>query len=303
MNQPSMPGGQTSLSSRPIPWPVWLLVLGAVAQLAVQIAPVSYHVFGPYLLVDAGMVVDWIHSVSLFLLAAAVVLAAHRWPTGRRTLLIGAAVLAISALARMGVDLWWVLWESNGAVWDPTSPWLSAAYLGGGLLFVIGHVILAAGLWTAAANGPMASGRIAAIAAIALGGAGATATALWAVTQAVGMMPSDSRAYAIAISALLAASFASLALLAIAAVRAARRSAGMPETLVAAGAVIVMSSSAWTYIYPNLVPLQEVSEQAFVWVFTLPRLAEVVGWLTMIAGFGLAAWTGRRAGAGDDPRT
>jgi hypothetical protein len=295
-----MPDGDRSFPSRAIPWPVWALLVGAIVQLGVQIAPDSYRVFGPYFLVDGGMVLSWLQSITPFLLAAAVILAAERWPSGHRTLLVGASVLVVVALLRMGSDVWWALWEASGHTWDPSPPWLLAGLVATGLLFVIGHVLLAAGLWANRSTRPTDRARIAVMATIGFVGIVAVGVALWVVAQTLALVPADHRVYSTTISMLTAAGLAALTLVAVAAVLVAPRTGGMPEILIAAGAVIAMAASAWAWSFPNLVPLQEVPEQSFIWVFTLPRAAEVAGWLTMIAGFGLAALAARRAGAADD---
>lgn len=293
MNQPSMSGNEASLSSRAVPWPVWALLALAVVELAVQIAPDSYQVFGPYFLVDGTMLLRWLQSVTPFLLAAAVVLGSDRWPAGRRTLLIGAAMLAAVAVLRMGSDIWWALWDASGHAWDPASPWLLVASLATALLFVIAHALLAAGLWTTR-SGPAGPARIAATAGIGLVGVLALGAAVWVVAQTVALVPSDDRVYPVAISALTAAGVVVLALLAVAAAGVGPPLGGMPESLIAAGAVIVMAAMTWTWSFPYIVPVQEVPEDAFVWVFTVPNASEVTGWVVMITGFALAALRVRR---------
>ena len=117
-----------------VPWTVWLLLAGAIAQLGLRIAPDAYSVFGPYFLVDAVTVVNWTQSVTIFLLAAAVVLSVDRWPSGRRPLLLGAAVLASVALLRLGSDIWWAVWEASGHAYEGSQPWLLGGSIAEGIL-------------------------------------------------------------------------------------------------------------------------------------------------------------------------
>ncbi len=287
-----------SVPSRTIPWQVWALLVGAIVQLGVQIAPDSYQVFGPYFLVDGEMVVGWLQSIPPFMLAAAVVLGADRWPAGRRTLLISAAVLGLFAVLRLGSDIWWAVWEASGHTWDPSPPWLLGGLVATSLFFMIGHVLLAAGLWAARSDRPTDRAQAAVMVTIGFVGIIAVGVALWVAARTLALAPADHLVYATTVPLLTAAGLAALALVAVAAVLVAPRAGGTPEVLIAAGAVIAMAASAWSWSFPNLVPLQEVPEQAFVWAFTLPRVAEVVGWLTMVAGFGLAALALRR-GMGD----
>ena len=65
MNHPAAPDGDMSLPSRAIPWPVWALLVGALVQLGVQVAPDSYQVFGPYFLVTGDMVRDGVVAVDV----------------------------------------------------------------------------------------------------------------------------------------------------------------------------------------------------------------------------------------------
>ena len=293
-------GSRSSLTPS-VPWPVWLLVGGAVVQLGVQVAPDSYSVFGPYFLVDAGMVLDWVHAISLFLLAAAVVLAAGRWPAGRRRLLLGAAALAVVAVLRMVSDIWWALWEAYGHTWDVGQPWVPGLYVITGAMFVAAQVLLAAGLWAAAAHRPMGRSRGVLVAVIGIGGLLATAAGLWTVARTLAG-EGEHLAYAVAITVLTAASFAALAALAMAAARATPRRGGMPEVLVAVGASVSLAATAWAWSFPYFTPqVQEVSEDAFIWVFTLPYAAGIAGTLTMVAGFALAGLALHRARTADDP--
>jgi hypothetical protein len=146
MDEHLTPGDGYAQRARTIPWPVWLLLAGAILQLGVQIAPDSYLVFGPYFLVTSDMVMSWIRAMSPFLLAAAVVLAADRWPAGSRRLLIAAAALAVVAVLQMASDAWWAIWNADPAVMsDGMQSLLTGAFLGTGVVFFLAHALVAGG--------------------------------------------------------------------------------------------------------------------------------------------------------------
>jgi hypothetical protein len=292
--------GSSGFLPSAVPWPVWLLLAGALVQLGVKVAPDSYSVFGPYFLVHAGMVLDWVNSISLFLLAAAVVLAADRWPGGRRTLLMGAGALAIVALLRLGLDAWMAVWEASGHVYDPSPPFVLGMHLGAGVMFVTAHVLLAAGLWAGRSPAPMGRTRSLLVAMIGLGGLIATGAGLWAVVLTLPRAQPDYAAYAVVIMTLTAVSFVALGLLAMAAARVTPRHGGIPEKLIAVGASVTLAATAWASIGPYFTPGPgEVSEDGFLWVYTLPYAAGIAGTLTTIAGFGLAALAVHRARTAD----
>lgn len=295
MDEGATPPGFPRLT-RATPWPVWLLLAAAIVQLGIQIAPDSYQVFGPYFLVSGEMVIDWIRSAAPFVLAAVVVLAADRWPAGRRQLLIGAAVMAAASLLQMSLDTWWAIWDTNpGPLPDGIQPWVSLAFLGAALGMVAAHLFLGAGLW--AARGPRRAGRIRVtlIALIGLAGVVATGAGLWVVRLAWGYTGSvDSLWVGVVGAALTAAGFAALAAVAMAAVRTAQRADWIPEILIAIGAVVTMVATSWTWGFPHFVPGQAWSDGTAVWVYTIPNAAAALGTLAMIAGFGLGAMAGYR---------
>ena len=58
-------------------------------------------------------------------------------------------------------------------------------------------------------------------------------------------------------------------------------------------ALVTMIASAWTWSYPQIAPTQAWEDEAIVWAFTIPSVLVLVGTLAIIAGFGLAALSGR----------
>lgn len=290
VDQPSMPGGGAS-HARPIPRPVWLLLAGAMAQLAVQIAPDSYQVFGPYFLVDGSMLVQWLQSMTPFLLAAVVVLGADRWPAGRRALLGAAAALAVVGVLRLASDAWWAMWETSpGFIPDGMHPWLTGAYLGAGLGTFVAYALMARGLGATSPDSPVGTPRGALMSLIALAGLVATGAGLWTVVITFDYAGSQEQLWVAVVGTILvAAGFAALAAVAIAATRAARRGDRVPEILIALGATVTMATTAWTWSFPYFDPAQAWSEEMMGWVFTIPSAFAVLGMGAMIAGFGLAA--------------
>lgn len=295
--------GHRSPTADMVPWPVWLLLAGAIVQLGVRIAPDSYSVFGPYLLVDAEMVLDWIRSMSSFLLAAVVVLSAARWPAGRRRFLIAAAALAVVGTLQIASDAWWAIWEASpGVMPDDVQPWLTADILGAWLGIFLAHALLAGGLWAALPDRPMGRARVALMTLIALAGLVATGAGLGTVALTLGAAGSDDYLWVTVVgTGTIAAGFAALAALAIAAVRIAPARNGAPEVLIAVGAFVAMAATAWTWSFPYFAPDQAWSEGTSVWVFTIPNAAAALGMLAMIGGFGLGALAVRPGRAPGSP--
>jgi hypothetical protein len=280
-----------SLPSRSIPWPVWALLVGALVQLGVQVAPDSYQVFGPYFLVDGSMLVSWLQSITPFLLAAAVVLGADRWPAGRRALLVAAAALAVVGALRLALDAWWALWETApGPIPPETTPWLTFGWIGASLAAPVAYGLMAAGIWTARPDRPAGIVRVALSVAIGLAGLVATGAGLWVVAQTLELRGTADGLWVGSLTSLAwTASFAALAVVAVVAVRIVRSVDPLPEVLIGGGAVVTMIASAWTWSYPQIAPTQAWEEEAIVWAFTIPSVVVLVGALAMIAGFGLAA--------------
>jgi hypothetical protein len=118
---------------------------------------------------------------------------------------------------------------------------------------------------------------------------------VWATTRIIAFGPDDHVAYSAAMMTLASAGFASLGALALAAARVAPDRGGLEEVLIAVGALITLVASAWNRGVLYVISFQDVPEEAFVWYFTVPFAAEVLGLLTVFAGFGLAARAVRRS--------
>jgi hypothetical protein len=287
-----------------IPFVVWLLVAAALAHLAVSIAPDWYRLFGPYLLVDLGMVIGWTRAVSPFLLAATVILGADRWPAGRRWLLLGAGGLAAVGLFALGLDVWLALWEpSPGDASNGISVLLMGRAIAAAIAFVAAYALLAAGLW-AARHASLGSGsRRTLISVIGVAGLVALVAGLWAVSLwlEVAAPPPTMSGY-VTFGVLTALGAPAMAALAIAAVRTKPARGGLPETLIAAGAIGAMGGITWEFVLPSAVGGLDFSADIPGWFFTVPAALIALGMLAMVAGFGLgavAAGAGRGRDAGD----
>jgi hypothetical protein len=296
-----MSDGDLSVPSRAVPLPVWALLVGAIVQLGVQVAPDSYQVFGPYFLVDGSMLVGWLQSITPFLLAAAVVLGADRWPAGRRALLLAAAALAVVGVLRLASDAWWAIWEiSPGAIPDGIQPWLTGSFLGAALGTFLAYASIAGGLAAVPPDRPVGGVRVVLVTLIALAGLVAAGAGLWTVAITFDYAGSDEHLWISVVgTVLVTAGFAALAAVAIAAVRASRREQRLPEVLIAMGAFVTMIATAWTWCFPYFATEVAWAEHMIVWVFTIPGALAVLGMGAMIAGFGAAALAGRRHATAD----
>lgn len=296
----------TDRSARPSrnSWAVWLLLAGALVQLAVRIAPDWYRLFGPYMLVDVEMVINWIRGVAPFLLAAAVVLGADRWPAGRRWLLFGAVALGAVGLLALGSDVWWALWEpSPGGVLNGEHVLLVGRSIAAATVFVAAHALLAAGLWAARPSRPAGARRRALMGVIGVAGMVALVADLWAVSVWLpAVEPTMPMHVSITFGLLTALGAPAMAALASAALRGMPSRGGLPEVLVAMGAMLALGGLTWEFVFPSAVPLLDLAPEQFVWVFTVPSVIIALGMVTMIAGFGGAALANRRRTA-DDPTT
>lgn len=162
-------------------------------------------------------------------------------------------------------------------------------------------MLLAAGLWAERAHRPTSRTRAVLVAAIGIGGLIATGAGLRTVARALAFGGAH-LANSVATATLTTASFVALVALALAAARAAPHRGWVPEMLIAAGASVTLAATAWAWSFPYFTPgLHEVPEERFLWVFTLPYVAAVVGALALFAGFGLAGLALLRARAADAP--
>jgi hypothetical protein len=274
-------------ASRPLPWTVWALLAGAAGQLVVKVLPDWYSVFGPYFLVDGGMVIGWIRAVAPFLLAASVIVGADRWPAGRRFLHAGAGALAVFAVLSLVDNAWWAVWEMNpGEIPSALQPWLTARGIGAGLALLAAYGVMAIGLWVAGTHRSVGSVRLlmmACIGALALAG---TAVGLWQLT--LFRMPDGGVVTAVAVVAygvLTPLSFAALGAVGIAAIRAMPERGATPEVLIAAGATLAVTGLGWLWSVWAVIPPQDLAFETAELLSSVLGLAVVIGMVAMVSGF------------------
>lgn len=284
-----------------IPAAVWLLVAGAVVQLAVSIAPDRYQVFGPYLLVDLGMVIGWVRAVAPFLLGAAVILGAERWPAGRHLMLLAAISLAAVGLLALGMDVYVALWEPSPGDANSSLPVLFAArFIAAALAYGAAFGLLAAGLWAAGSTFTPSARRRTSMGVIGVAGVVAFVAGLWAVSiwLTVDAPAAEMSVYVFG-GVLTALAGPAMAALAMAALRSMPGRGGIPEVLIAIGALAAMVGTTWEFVLPSAIGPLDFSTQISPWLFTGPALANALGMGAMIAGFGAAALGTRRGATGD----
>jgi hypothetical protein len=276
-----------------VPRAAWLLLGIAAIQLAVAVAMDWYQLFGPYLILRPEMIIGALTSVAPFLLAAAVLTGAVRWPAGRRWLGWGAAAFGLYGVTETILSIWLLSWSSSPSP-GPVAGWTQAGLIARAsvslLAALVAPMFLAMGL-RAARNFPVLDDRARRIAMVAIGVLGFVAVAggiALAAAEAAGLNEAGA-AWLTAVfrgSTTLAA--ATMALLGVAAVGAAPRQRALPELLIAVGVSVVIGASAWTWWFQALVPYQEQGAMLAL-VFTGPRAANLIGLLLLIAGFAAGA--------------
>jgi hypothetical protein len=292
---------QRGRADRWLPILAWAFVGAAALQLALWASVNWYRIFGPYLILRLDDLSSIVTGMAPFLLGAAVLVGAARWPEGRRWLIAGAVLSALSGVAQTATEAWW-LWRMT----DPIAPeglvqvWLIAGRLVLVTAAALAALCLAAGLARVRPARPASRSAllvpVAVGAVVVAGGLGLLARELGAASE----IPDEQAAFVVLgiVHRLLATLGAlGLAALAAAAVRAMPVAGVLPEVLIAAGATLAAVGSAATWIGQALLSFEEQSQQ-LLWVFTTPFAATAVGLVLIIAGFGLAALTGRRGTIG-----
>lgn len=286
---------------RRIPVLAWVLVAAAAAQVGIWAAANWYRVFGPYLILRLEDLSSIVTGAAPFLLAAAVLISAPRWPAGRRWLLAGAALLALNGLMRTLGDAWWA-WRMS----EPAAPegLLQGAFVVANLI-AVAAVALAPLCLTAGLGGvdsrrrahPVAVGLTALVAlAAAVAGLGLGIREIaWAFE-----MESDQGAFialGVAYRLLLTLGGVALAVLALAALRVLPLTAAMPEVLIALGAAVAAAGLTANWAAQALLSIEAQSAYQG-WVWTLPWAIESIGKVVLITGFaaaGLGAASARRS--------
>jgi hypothetical protein len=297
---------QRGRADRWLPILAWAFVGAAALQLALWASVNWYRIFGPYLILRLEDLSSIITGMAPFLLGAAVLVGAARWPDGRRWLIAGAALSAVSGFAQSATEAWW-LWRMT----DPIAPeglvqvWLIAGRLVQVTAAALAAVCLAAGLARARparpTPWPVLLVPVAVGAVVVVGGLGLLARELAAASE----IPDEQAAFVVlgVVHRLLATLGAlGLAALAVTAMRAMPAAGVLPEALIAAGATLAAAGSAATWIGQWVLSFDAQSEQ-FVWVFTVPSVMVSIGIVLVIVGFGAAALLAGSASPRSEPGT
>ncbi len=263
-----------------IPPAAWVLVAAALATAAFTM--ISRGLIGRYLILPAGQIIPVAELATPFLVAAAAVAGAERWPAGRSRLLIAAALNALHGVLSLGRDTWF-WWSTNngpGIVGDVEQVLL----IGGSMvIWLVGTgatVALALGLWSTPFSDRAGARRVAAIALAALG--------LVAAAGSVWIPFISSFPLALPWAALTAIVPMAVAYLGIAAVRSLPSAHRLPEILIATGAGVFVAAMAWSQWFINWTRLENIPPDLVDLTILLPRAAMVAGFLVIAAGFASA---------------
>ncbi len=271
-----------------MPWVLGALGVAAVVQLGFTLAPDSYSILGPYLLVDFEMVFGAARAVSPFLLAAAVLVGAERWRPGRHWLIWGAVLLGLHGLLELAFSAWWVV-RSPDEDMVRLQTVLFVRVAASTAAEMVAYGALAAGLWVARSRRSLTIPRKEAIAAVGLIGATAFATAVWLAAQFVAPAGASEAPY-VAFAVLAAVAYLTTALVGVAAIRALPADGWLhPETLIAAGATLAVAGGAAQSGFGSSVLLNGMAFDDVQVVFTLIGAAIVIGLACMVAGFAAGA--------------
>lgn len=276
-------------ADRRIPALAWVLVAAAAAQLGIWMAVNWYRVFGPYLVLRLEDLSSIVTGAAPFLLGAAVLVGAGRWPAGRPWLHAGAAFAAVHGVMRTATDAWWA-WRMT----DPVAPEgalqiaLVAANLTAVTAVALTPLCLAAGLRRVEPvrrTSPFAAGIIVLV-GLAAGAAGLGLGAREIAWASEFQRGEDAFiALGVAHRLLTTLGALALALLAFAVLRVLPLAGAVPEVVIAVGAAVAAAGLAATWAGQALLSF-EAQDQ--FWVFTLPWTVESIGKVLLIVGFAVA---------------
>jgi hypothetical protein len=260
-----------------IPPAAWVLVAAALAIAAFTM--ISRGLIGRYVILPAEQLIPIAELATPFLVAAATVAGAGRWPAGRSRLLIAAALSALHGVLSFGRDTWF-WWSTNngpGVVGD-----LEQVLLIGGstLIWFVGTgatLMLGLGLWSARFGDQAGGRRVAAIVLAALG--------LVAAAGSVWIPFFSSFPLALPWAVLTALVPMAVACLGIAAVRSLPSAHRLPEILIATGAAVFMAAMAWSQWFMNWTRLEDIPPEWVDVTILLPRAGMVAGFLIIAVGF------------------
>lgn len=280
---------QQERADRRIPVLAWALVAAAAVQLAIWAATNWYRVFGPYLIVRLEDLSSIVTGVAPFLLGAAVLVGAARWPAGRSWLHAGAGFAALHGVMQTATDAWWA-WRMTDPV--PLDGGLQVGLVVANLVAVtaaaLAPLCLAAGLGRVESvrrASPLAAGLVVVLglAVLAAGvGLGAREIA-WSADHPSG----EGVVIALGVSyrLLVTLEAVALAVLALAALRALPSARILPEVLITVGSVLAAAGLGASWAGQAVLSFEEQDQ---FWVFALPWTVGALGMILLIAGFAAA---------------
>lgn len=278
--------------ARPVPGLAWLLVAAAGIQLGAYVAHNWYRFFGPFPIVRLDDVLAATQLVAPFLIAAAAVVAAPRWPAGRRWIVAGVVLLAVHGAITSIDAAWWAWFPPVSAPSPGEQAFLVTLSLVNVVVAVAAPACLAVGIGGAApARAPTSAGQRVAVAAIGLGVVVGVALGVrllvleMGVTQDMAWWHGPLAFIFRVLTTLVVVAFG---LLAAAAVRTAPFSHPLPELVVALGAVLVAGGQAIGW-HLQWLTFERGTEAAALIPYQLPAAVIALGYLFLMVGFALAA--------------
>lgn len=282
-----------------VPRVAWVLVAAAAIDLTVN--AIAEGLVGPAADVEPPGLIRALASATTFLLVAAILIGAARWPAGRTWLLWGAGALAFHGLLELGLSAWLAWWLNTNP--QPISD------LGGTALVVravastvagtAAWMLVAVGIWLARpSRSIIGRGRAAAMIVIGVLGLIATSAGLIIAASVVGSTDLPMSLLNVTLFGLVALGSAATAVLAIAALRCLPSRDGLPELLVASGAALVVAGAAWSQSFLARTQISESSLEEIAWNITLPSAVGLLGTLTLIAGFAAGSLSPRPDASG-----
>lgn len=283
----------------------WLLLAGAAGHLVVWAWINWYRVFGPYLILRFEDLSSIVTGAGPFLLGAAVVVGAVRWPAGRTWFVAGALLSGLHGLLQLAFTAWWQ-WLISADVIPTEGAWpvvsVSLALVSAVAAALVA-VCLALGLARARPMRPLSAPLLVVPLVIGLAAAlGLLALLLRELASATQIGEGQSAYVALSVVhwAIRMGGIVGLVALAVAGLRAMPSPIGAPELLVALGALFVAGSRAATSFGQALLSVETQSELVG-WVFTVPFAIEAAGIILLATAFGLAALLARPGDAGARP--
>lgn len=231
-------------------------------------------------------------SATSFLLAAAILIGAIRWPAGRTWLMWSAGAFAVHGLLELGLAVWFAWWDATGP--QPFSDSEQTALIVRAAVSIVAitaaWVCVAMGIWLARPfRSTIGRGRLAAMIAVGILGLIATGAGFVIAASAGGSVAPLALVSA-GLYAIDALSLAGTAALAIAAMWHLSSRNRIPEQLIAAGGALVVAAAAWSQSFLARTDLSQSTLGDVAWNFTLPSAVGLLGMVALITGFFAGRW-------------